>query len=208
VSKAGKVFTAYIFISIDVLLVVMIIQGIYALNPAGNFANGGEAVMKTIDQPQVLSAVRASIDSYFGNAKLNYTLQDLFVWQNAHLRWGNSLWWIFSRPQDPRDILNSGVGRCQEYSFLFTAACLSAGYEARITAVTKSDYTDSPHAFLEVRIDGIWTQVDSSAHAPNELVVNNTSVYAGWGWWPLGRNCSIFAFDQSHAYNVTANYTP
>jgi hypothetical protein len=206
--KLGKVLIASEFILLDVILVSVIITGVYSCltDPAQNFAIVGENIMKNIEQPQALSTIRASIDNYFGEAKQNYTLKDLFGWQNAHLKWGSSFWWIFGRSTNPRDILSSGVGRCQEYSILFTAACLSAGYEARIATVTKSDYTYSPHGFLEVKLNGTWTQVDSSAHTPTELVINNTSVYQGWDWWPLGDSYSIFTFDQNHAYNVTSNY--
>ncbi len=170
--------------------------------------SGEENAMKTLMQPQQLSAVRTSINTYFGSSNRSYTLQDLFQWQNAHLKYANSFPWTYTfyRPNDPIGILKAGIGRCGEFSVLFTAACLAEGYDARIAVVVKSDYSSGSHEFCEVKINGTWTQVDSSCHAPNSLVINDTSVYKNWGWWPLGNSYSIFDFDQSNGYNITSSF--
>jgi hypothetical protein len=164
-------------------------------------------MMKLISKPEVLSAIRANITSYFGSSKSNYTLQDLFQWQNKYLRFLNGSFPLFGRPSsDPRDILKAGIGKCGEVSNLFTAACLSVGFEGRIALVIKSDYTDGPHALCMVKIGDSWTQIDSSANAPNILVINDTSVYQNWYWGPrVGKDYSVFDFDTNNAYDVT-NY--
>ena len=165
--------------------------------------------MHTITKLEVLKAVKASIDDYFGTSNTNHTLQDLFEWQNKHLRYVDSFpWFGLGRPSsDPRDILKAGIGRCGEFSNVFVAACLAEGCDARIAVVTKTDYSTSPHQFCEVKINGSWTQVDSSCYTPNKLVINDTSVYQKWGWWPLSEmGYSIFDFDGNNAYNITSSF--
>lgn len=87
----------------------------------------------------------------------------------------------FNRSNDPQDILKAGIGRCQEFAILFTAACLAEGYDARKAFAVKSDFTDAPHALCEVKIGGTWTQVDSNASAPEQFDINKTSVYQSSG---------------------------
>jgi hypothetical protein len=193
-----------------VLLVVVTISILVFEEPINKYLgfSGEENAMKTLMQPQQLDAVRASISDYFGASNRNYSLQDLFQWQNAHLKYVNNFPWsyTFYRPNDPIGILKAGIGRCGEFSVLFTAACLAEGYDARIALVIKSDYSTSAHEFCEVKINGTWTQVDSSWYMMR-LVVNETSVYEKSGWWPLQQmGYSIFDFDQKHAYNITSYF--
>ncbi len=170
------------------------------------FITGNIETMKVLVKPEQLNAVKASIQDYFGDTNRTYSLQDLFEWQNNHLRWADSFpWFGLGRPRaDPIDILNAGIGHCGEYAILFTAACLAVGYDARIALVVKSDYSFAPHEFCMVRINDSWVQVDSSCYAPNRLVFNDTSPYQTWDWGPLvGKTYSIFTFDANNAYNVT-----
>jgi hypothetical protein len=174
------------------------------------FLTGNEATMKKLMEPEQLKAVRMSIDSYFGNTGRNYSLQDLFVWEGHKLSFvqGAFPWLGFGRPAaDPKDIMNSGLGKCGEYAILYTAACLSVGIEARLAVVTKSDYSDTPHALCMVNVNGTWTQLDPSCHTPVKLVFNDTAPYQTWYWGPrLGRDYSVFAFDVNNAYNVTSYF--
>jgi hypothetical protein len=170
------------------------------------FVNNGENMMKAIDNPQVLNAIRANITAYFGGSNGTFTLQDLFEWQNKYLTYVATFPPSFTRSNDPRNILKAGIGKCQEFAILFTAACLSVGYEARLAFVVKNDFTDAPHSFCEVNIGGAWTQVDSSASAPKQLDMNNTAVYLQWPWWPLGTAYSIYDFDENNSYNITSSF--
>jgi hypothetical protein len=171
------------------------------------FVSGNENIMQTIMQPKQLSAVKDSITAYFGDSNRACTLQDLFQWQNSHLKYVNSFPFLFIRPSDPIGILKAGIGRCGEFSILFTAACIAEGYDARIATVTKTDYSTSPHGFCVVQINGSWTQVDSSCYTPSKLVINETSVYQKWGWWPLSEmGYSIFDFDGNNAINITSSF--
>jgi len=115
---------------------------------------------------------------------------------------------MLGRPStDPRDILQRGVGKCQEFSILFTAACISVGYDARTAAIVDMHFWNTPHAFLYVNLNGFWVEVDSSARAPDRLVVNDTSVYTNWSWFPgVGKEYYVFDFNANKAYNVTSNF--
>lgn len=188
-------------------LILLAVALLFCIEPVFQylFISNGESIMQLIEKPEVQNAIKANITAYFGGSKSNYTLQDLFEWQNQYLKYVDSF--PHGRPSnDPRDILKAGVGRCGEFSNLFVAACLSVGYEARIASVIKTDYTDGPHALCMVKINETWTQIDSSANAPNTLVINDTSVYQNWYWGPrVGKDYSVFDFDANNAYNVT-NY--
>jgi transglutaminase-like putative cysteine protease len=177
------------------------------LSPEYGFLEGNKETMRNIMRQEQLQAVNESIHEFFGPQKNNFTLPELFQWQNQHLTYSENMI-NGERPEPfPTDILEKKIGKCGEFAILFTAACICAGYDARIVAVINSNFLDGPHQFCEVKLNGTWTQVDSSAHAPSELVVNNTTVYQGWGWWPLDKNgYSIFAFDTNNAYNITNRY--
>jgi len=203
--KIEKIFFAFSGIAIMALCIFLVFQ-----EPIHQyfFLSDNEATMQKLTEPKQLNAVKNSIAEYFGNTNETYSLQDLFEWQNHHLRYVDSFpWFGLGRPAaDPVDILNAGIGRCGEFSIIFTAACLAEGYEARLAVVVKSDYSSGPHEFCEVKINGTWTQVDSSCHAPNKLIINDTSVYKNWSWWPLGNSYSIFDFDKNNGYNITSSF--
>ncbi len=176
-------------------------------SPEYGFIEGNKETMRTIIRPEQLQAVNESIHEFFGPQKNSFTLTELFQWQNQHLSYKENMT-NAERPEPiPTDILEKKIGKCGEFAILFTGACISSGYDARIVTVINSNYTDGPHQFCEVKLNGTWMQVDSSAHAPNDLVVNNTTVYQNCYWWPLDTNgYSLFAFDANNAYNVTSRY--
>lgn len=164
-----------------------------------------EDTMKTIMLSDQLQAVNESIHEYFGDQR-NHTMPELFQWQNKHLIFLNDTSANVRPYGNPKDILEKGVGKCGEYSILFTAACICSGYNARLAVVMKSDYSQGVHDLCLVKLSGVWTQVDSSWNTPSKLVVNETSVYQTETcfWGPLlGKDYSVFAFDETNAYNVT-----
>ncbi|MGD6934780.1 MAG: transglutaminase-like domain-containing protein [Candidatus Bathyarchaeia archaeon] len=172
------------------------------------FVTGNQNTMKNIVNEEQLRLVKDSLEEYFGGTK-NLTLQDLFTWQNKHLRYVDSFpWFGLGRPSaDPKAIMNAGIGRCGEYSILFTAACIAVGYQARIVTVVKTDFLSGVHQFCQVKLNGTWILVDSSCYAPDKLVINDTSVYTNWGWWPLQeKGYYAFSFDENNAYNITDTF--
>jgi hypothetical protein len=53
------------------------------------FLSRGEGTMNAMTKPEELQAARESIADYFGTVNRTFSLQELFEWQNAHLKWGD-----------------------------------------------------------------------------------------------------------------------
>jgi hypothetical protein len=210
ISKKLKVFVIVIIVPALIVATTFVSRPISdSINKTDNetkFIVGNEATMKTIMQAEQLDAVNQSLHEFFGFSKTNYTLHDLFQWENQTLSPLNDTA-VMAKSPAPEDILEKKVGKCGEYSILFTAACICTGHEARLAVVEKSDFSQGVHQFCEVKNNGTWTQIDSSIIS-HGLVVGNMSVYQGWGWWPLQeKGYSVFTFDANNAYNVTGDLT-
>lgn len=169
-----------------------------------------QQTMTSFDQPAVLAAIRANITSYFGDTNRTYSLNDLFNWESAYMKFANGTLW--NRTTDPMDILANGQGKCQEFSILYAAACLSVGYNASLViVVNRYFYFDTEHAFNEVHFaNGSWVQLDASDLTPTKLVYNDTSVYNGWSWQSgIGKTYIIIAFySNGNHEDVTWHYMP
>jgi transglutaminase-like putative cysteine protease len=79
--------------------------------------------MTNINKPAMLAAIRTNITAFLGYSNQTYSLQDLFKWEGTYMKFVNGA--LNNRPTDPTAILASGKGKCQEFSILFAAACLS-----------------------------------------------------------------------------------
>jgi hypothetical protein len=89
--------------------------------------------------------------------------------------------------------LSFGKGKCQEYAILFASACVATGKDVKLVVCEKSDFSEGPHAWNQVIINGSWASVDSSLS-----MVNSTERYREWYWWSgLGKEYLIFAFDNN-----------
>ena len=168
----------------------------------------GTQTMKNLERPVVLDAIRANITSYFGNDNRTYSLDDLFKWESAYVKFKEGP--LYNRSTDPRDILKNGWGKCGEFSILYAAACLSVGYNVSlINVVNGGFYFDTQHAFNEIQFqNGSWAQLDASDFTPTSLVFNNTSVYTNWSWWSkVGSTYIMIAFYGNGNYaDVTYHY--
>jgi transglutaminase-like putative cysteine protease len=190
------------------IVVAIIVIAISLVVPFARQINFGQ-VMFNLDQPTVLDAIRANITSYFGSVNGTYSLYDLFRWESAYMRFVNGS--LLNRPTDPRGILASGQGKCQEFSILYAAACLSAGYNASlILVINKNNSADIQHAFNEVQFqNGSWVQLDASWNTPKLLIYNDTSVYEDANWWSqVGSGYRMIAFyGNGKNADVTYHYT-
>ncbi len=155
------------------------------------FKNGGIEEMNLLRKVEVKNAIRENITAYFGTAR-NYTIEDLFRWENNYLKWADTLG-VFDRKSDPREILSFGKGKCGEYASLFASACTAIGIDVKIVVSEKADFSNGAHAWNQVLIDGSWVNVDASLS-----LVNSTERYRAWDWWNgLGADYFIFSFDQT-----------
>ena len=150
---------------------------------------GGVKVMRLIQNPDVMDEISANITSYFDDSLRNYSIEELFEWTNHYLNWSDSI--SGNRPSDPREVLKSGEGQCQEYSLLFASACVATNKDVRIVVCEKSNFLNGHHAWNQVILDGSWVDVDSSLSK-----VNSLETYHGWFWWAdVGEDCFVFSFD-------------
>jgi len=101
-----------------------------------------------------------------------YNFIELLNWTNQNLNWSKE---SFTRYSNPKQILNQGKGRCEEFTIVYVAACLALGYEARIV-VSRQFYlifVRGFHTWAEVKVNGVWIHVDPSPTA----FWNDTSRY-------------------------------
>jgi transglutaminase-like putative cysteine protease len=167
------------------------------------FMSGSIEAMKIIQRPEVVSAIKANITAFFGGPIRYYTIEELFQWENYYLKWTDTML-LINRHSDPREILNFGRGKCQEYSVLFASACVAMGRDVKLVICEESDYSAGPHAWNQVIINGSWTDVDSSLS-----MMNSSERYRSWYWWSgLGKDYFIFAFDQNETCeDITNQFT-
>lgn len=110
----------------------------------------------------------------------------------------------FERHSDPLEILESGKGRCGEFSILYVAACLAHGYESRIIVavdVCNLIHWTGEHVWAEVKLDD-WVHID-----PSDRTWNEPDRYRAWDWGKeIGSRIKIYAFEDGKYEDVTSNY--
>lgn len=111
----------------------------------------------------------------------------------------------FERNTDPAKILESGKGRCEEFSILYVAGCLAHGYQSRIIVavdVGNPIRFKGQHVWAEVKLDG-WVHVD-----PSEREWNTPYMYKEWRWGKdIGSSVRVYAFEDGKYEDVTSNYS-
>lgn len=119
------------------------------------------------------------------------TLTELLDWVHNKLKFDKG---EITRHNEPFEILKYGLGKCREFSVVYTAVCLASGYRARLIL----DVSD--HAWTEVwdSTRKIWVHVD-----PSERRVNDPLMYErDWKKNLQG----IYAFEGGQIVDVTCNY--
>jgi hypothetical protein len=101
--------------------------------------------------------------------------------------------------------LEQGIGRCEEYSIVYVAACLALGYEARLL-VSWQFYLafvglHGFHVWAKVKLNSSWVQVDPS---PTPFW-NDTSGYKNSEWGPR-ITLNVFAFEDDRIEDVASQY--
>jgi hypothetical protein len=180
---------------IAILIIVLSFFG-FLLNDSNAVQTYYSDVMKTLGNPKTKEYMLTELNG------TNDIIDLLFVWEQNKLTWANG---PFTRYSEPRSILQQGIGKCEEYSIIFVAACLALGYEARLL-VSRQFYLafiglHGFHAWAEVKIDGAWIQVDPS---PTPFW-NDTSRYKSWPWGPR-RTLNVLAFECGRIDDVSSRY--
>jgi len=133
----------------------------------------------------------------------DHNITELYEWVHEKLEFV-PLNETFERNTDPAEILESGKGRCEEFSILYVAVCLAHSYQSRIIVAID---TNNPrkligqHVWAEVKLD-VWVHVD-----PSDRVWNEPYRYETWSWGKyIGSTVEIYAFEEGKCEDITSNY--
>lgn len=132
-----------------------------------------------------------------------YNFTELYQWEHTKVKFVNNE--TFERSSDPLRILQTGKGKCGEFSVLYAALCLAHGYQSRLVLAIDVNYRVlwfPQHEWAEVRIGDQWIHVD-----PSDQVWNEPSHYKTWPWAKgVGSNVRIYAFEDGKITDVTQYY--
>lgn len=154
-------------------------------------------IMRNLNSTETKTEVR----TWFGR-DCNFT--ELYTWVHEKLDFVpvNE---TFDRHTDPLEILQSGEGRCEEFSILYVAACLAHGYQSRIiVAIDVSNPRNliGQHVWAEVELGDHWVHVD-----PSDQRWNEPSMYKTWLWGEeIGSNIQVYAFEDGKFEDVSQYY--
>jgi len=184
-------------------VLVLIITFVYILfiwltqQERTSFENHYLSIMKNLNSTVTKTKVR----SWF---KRDYNFTELYEWVHEKLDFV-PINESFERHTDPSKILESGKGRCEEFSILYVAACLAHGYQSRIiVAVDVSNPINwvGQHVWAEVRVNDQWVHVD-----PSDKVWNKPYRYENWSWGKdIGLKINVYAFEAGKYEDVTLHY--
>ena len=194
--KNKKSLASLVIIILIFVVAVMYIWLHACMQERTAFENHFLDIMKNLNSTET----RTEVISWF---EKDYNFTENYEWVNEKLEFIPTNV-TFERHTDPSEILESGKGRCEEFSILYVAACLAHGYQSRIiVAVDVSNPIKfiGHHVWAEVRLDG-WVHVD-----PSDRVWNEPYRYEGWFWGKdIGSKVKIYAFEDVKIEDITLNY--
>jgi hypothetical protein len=139
-------------------------------------ANHYIEVMKTLNSSQTKTAMTTQLGSH-------YNQTDLFTWEHSKLTFESDPAGNF---EAPAQILSEGKGVYVQWSIVYTAACLSQGYQSRLVAAVDTATWSYIHMWAEDYVNGTWIHVD-----PSDSVWNQPSRYLSWEGWGSGIGSTI-----------------
>jgi Transglutaminase-like superfamily len=129
----------------------------------------------------------------------DYNFTELLVWEGNRLIFAPNL---AGRVEDPMQILESGIGKCGEFSIVYVSACLALGYQARIVVATNTTSWVDAYLWAEAYYNDGWVHVD-----PTTQVWNKPSMYQYQPWSKgIGQDIKIYAFEDGKCEDVTQHY--
>jgi hypothetical protein len=162
-----------------------------------SFENHYLDIMKNLNSTQTKTEVRTWFER-------EYNFTELYKWVNVKLEFipVNE---TFDRHTDPSEILQSGKGRCEEFSILYVAACLAQGYQSRIIVaidVNNPRNLIGQHVWAEIKLGNRWVHVD-----PSEQRWNEPFMYKTWPWGEkIGSDVQVYAFEDGKFADVIRDY--
>lgn len=128
-----------------------------------------------------------------------FDYKELIRWEWAHIGWLNSSEPNPQRNTDPIKIYEYGKGQCMEFAILYSALCVSQGYQCRIVTAPIND-----HTWTEVKLDGKWTRVDPSLNDTSGRAIGYPMFFEKEPGWTAP--VIALAFEGSSIVDVTATY--
>lgn len=189
-----KLFLGFIIVSILVLVIFLFAWRHYERIL---FENHFLEIMEQLNSTES----RADVMSWF-DAKFNFT--ELYDWVHEKLEFVpfNE---TFERHTDPYEILDSGKGRCEEFSILYVAACSAHDYQSRLVVsidISNPIILGGLHVWAEVELNTSWVHVD-----PSGKIWNEPYMYEDWDWGKdVGSTVKIYAFEEGKCEDVTLDY--
>ena len=182
-----------------IVIVIIALVALVALWPQverNNFENHYLSIMRDLNSTKR----KAEVTGWF---ERDYNFTELYEWVHEKLEFipVNE---TFERNTAPSKILESGKGRCEEFSILYVAALLAHGYHSRVVVsvnIGNPWFLNGQHVWAEVKLDS-WVHVD-----PSDKVWNEPYRYEKWAWGgDIGSNVRIYAFEEGKYEDVTLNY--
>lgn len=123
----------------------------------------------------------------------------LLEWEHKHLKYTDG-YLPLPRPELPIPILERGLGRCGEFTLLYTGLLLANEIECRlIVDCSAPSPPNGDHVWNEVYVNGRWIHVD-----PTERIVNNPHMYTDS--WNKNVNL-VYAIGKVGVIDVTETYS-
>lgn len=189
-----KLLLGFIIVSVLALVIFLFVLPHYERI---SFENHYLEIMKQLNSTESRTEVRSWFD-----AESNFT--ELYDWVHEKLEFVpfNE---TFERHTGPYEILDSGKGRCEEFSILYVAACLAHDYQSRLIAsidISNPISLKGLHVWAEVELNTTWVHVD-----PSEKRWNEQYMYENWDWGKdIGSTVKVYAFEEGKCEDVTLDY--
>lgn len=195
--KNQKSILAFFVVLILIVAVVYVLCIWLPQEERTAFKNHYLGIMKNLNSTETKTKAKSWFERHY-----NFT--ELYGWVHEKLDFVpvNE---TFERHTDPSKILESGKGRCEEFSILYVATCLAHSSQSRIViAVDVSNPINwvGQHVWAEVKLDNHWVHVD-----PSDKIWNDPYMYEAWIWGKgMGSKIKIYAFEDGKYEDVTLNY--
>ena len=194
-----------------ILLIVLVLLGCFAIYEAYKPAPSSLVAIYTYYYNQMgktdykSKLLNYTVLMHDPIAGLNYT--ELVYWVHRHLTYTTDP--NIARTNMPLEILASGVGRCGEFSLLYTGLCLAVGIPVRLIVdeSTQKNWSKTggagDHMWCEVFENQTHVEVTQSLEGSSGLIVNQPHYYTDV--WNKDVN-KVTAIDYSGAHDDTERY--
>jgi hypothetical protein len=161
-NKRFKIALVSVFVVAILVITALIVS---SLSYSEGFSSGQKDVVAVISFNEELMINLSSPDCQvylkgLFSTKQNYT--QLLDWESKNLNYSTA---DITRHNDPRQIISYHLGRCGEFSILYTSVCIANDIPARIV---------SPAIIILGVIDHVWVEVNPSKDGMSWIPIDPT----------------------------------